>query len=207
LAPGESKEEYDELVSGYTEYFTPEGSFEHDLIADVVDYQWRKLRVARAMNLKHAVDPMVQRLSDLLGKGGKADDLERHICEIIREKSQPSAATKLVQAKTQDTIDAVEAARKVVTGQPETTPNAGENAAASPSKKVAVESPHLNLITRQVVERYFQVDDMDKYLKLDAALDARIEKTLGRLVRAKEYRLRYVPKLIDAKPVGSADSE
>lgn len=48
---------------------------------------------------------------------------------------------------------------------------------------------------------------MDKYLKLIAALDARIEKTLGRLVRAKEYRLQYGPKLIDAKPGGSADIE
>lgn len=130
-------------------YFTPVGSFEHDLIDDVVDFQWRKRRLVCAMNLKHAVDPMVRQLSDRLGKEGKADDVERHICEIIREKSQPGAATKLVQAKAQDMIDAVEAARKIAS-QPETTPKAGENAAASSSKKVAVDPPHSNLIARQV---------------------------------------------------------
>ena len=205
LLPWESKEEYEALLKQYLNDFFPDCRYEQDAVEEMVFREWKERRLQRAHKMKHSVDVVARDLTKALCGNATAEDLERHVRDLVVAKTQADPLTMQVKAKTKELLDALDGmAANVKQPSESPSPQVGVDNAASTNNRAGDESIS-RMVTRRVVEQTFQVVDMEKLLKLQGANKAQSDKAFARLVRMKEFRRQYAMKMVDKTAANSSD--
>jgi hypothetical protein len=215
----ENKDEFQALHKAYLDELNPVGRDEEGLVFDLVCLRWKKRRVNFGSQLAFRRTPDVHKLTDAGRNGGweaiadylapsaqDADSLRAKVCD---------SAKKCLEASTYVTDRMAKLAPKI--GEPGDIASTPASNAAQGSmdgliallKMLQICSGDLTAALRRLedhngrlCELAYHPDIMERELKLHAMIDKQMEKTMQRLVNAKEYKKMYRPKLVGESSPG-----
>ena len=196
ILPWESEEEFERLHQDLKEEWNPCGRMEMETVFALARLFWIKRRLMRTWQLGFSKDPLVQEIAN----SGKKSWVE--IQNYLRD-----------QAKTD--FNAVEAAKDLYSKMQailallsQELPNRPENQEGKgPDEKIfklhqewgmymsqihkffllPAKTEHPPSRT-QILDQPYEPEPLERIVRLEAALDARIDKTVARLVNLKEYK-------------------
>lgn len=203
VLPWESEGDFEKLFTDLQTEWAPEGRSEQETVLSLARLHWLKHRLMRATRLASLKDPFIAELDEAGVKNW--DDVER----LIREKSTTdSSVIDLAKKSFEDLSAALNAARAMMTkANPDTweiTKNVGDlhdlffkfvvphfdkarEQYLGPGSKLTGPDKNADPKTTAVHSSYHP-DYLEKIIRLDASIDARIGKTLARLTSIKEYK-------------------
>jgi hypothetical protein len=215
LLPWESREEFEKLLADLQDEFQPSGPMENEIVFDLAHLRWQKKRVNQMWIAAAYADPFV---SDLVETGetswvGMRDHLrskakdERTMSQLLNECfSEQTAETAKTLAELIQTDALTDSATKTSEMRMRAA-NAFRNVAegfAIPLIEVAKDRPN----AEDSLRRAYSPEYLEPIIRLEAMIDARIDKALARLVNIKEYKrlaATYSPPLISADAPTSSD--
>ena len=190
LLPWDSKDDFGILLEGLRAEFSPRGRAEEEAVLDLAMLHWRKQTVWRMWTVAVLKDPFTQ---DIL-------QTERKSWSGIRKRLRAAANDNrtlqgMADANCTKMLSQVERLEK-------------EMAAASDEREIKLIEGKINALHRtisdhvlplvqalvqgpnavQAFDKAYAPESMDKIVRLEAALDARINKVLARLVGLKEFK-------------------
>ena len=222
ILPWESAEEFELLHAGLTLDWSPQGRTEEETLLSLVWWHWLKHRSMRSIQMACRYDPMVAELKKAGAKSwpevdsflqtkaeaGKSAQtnamaaLEKMIAELDKTKALTGAPNPKAPEIVKQLAILMESLEKHVI------PAFGQTLDLIHNKDyVRPNQPPKRL---NVVEEAYQPDIMEKVLRIQAAIDGRIDKTLQRLVSIKEYKRLLqaeAPKKVSSPPLTPAQSE
>jgi hypothetical protein len=203
LLDWESEDDLIELRDGLWAELVPEGCLEEETVAGIVNSTWQKHRVMRTAHLGFRRDPFGIEASRSNPKS--LDDIVQLITSATRNQLSLSTATK-------ESLDALKEAAKKITeinmvcvsgysqnGPPKEAFEAAQKAQLGVEvvQKILDEQVFTRMLEVEaasksgavsVYEKAYSHEHLEKTLRIEAALDARIDKLMGRLVNLKEYK-------------------
>lgn len=219
VLPWESEGDFEKLFTDLQTEWAPEGRSEQETVLSLARLHWLKHRLMRATRLASLKDPFIAELDEAGVKNW--DDVER----LIREKSTTdSSVIDLAKKSFEDLSAALNAAKAMMTmANPDTgeiTKQVGD--LHDLFSKFVV--PHFSKAREQylgpdskltgpannadpkatAVHSSYHPDYLEKIIRLDASIDARIDKTLARLTSIKEYK--RIAKANAPKEISSASN-
>jgi hypothetical protein len=215
LLPWESREEFEKRLAELQDEFRPNGRMENDIVFDLAHLRLQKDRVHQMAIAAVYADPFV---SDLVKTGerswaGMRDHLEckakekRTMSELLNEsfleQTAEAAKTLAELIKTGKLTDSATKTSEMRNREA----NAFRNVAqgfAIPLIEVAKDRPN----AEDSLRRAYSPEYLEPIIRLEAMIDARIDKALARLVNIKEYKrlaATYSPPLISADAPTASD--
>jgi hypothetical protein len=215
LLPWESREEFEKLWAELRDEFQPNGRMENEIVFDVAHLRLQKNRVHQMWVAAAYGDPFV---SDLVKAGQKswAGMLNHLKCEAKDRRMMTVLLDKLFLEQTAEAAKTL--AELIQTGKltdsatkTSETRKREANASVNVTKDFAI--PLIEAFkdrpnTEDSVRRTYSPEYLEPVIRLEAMIDARIDKALSRLVNLKEYKRlagTYSPSLIPANGSVSSD--
>jgi hypothetical protein len=215
LLPWESREEFEKLLAELQDEFQPSGRMENEIVFDVAHLRWQKYRVHQMWIAAAYGDPFV---SDLIEIGQKSwAGMRNHLkCEAKDRRMITVLLDKLFLEHTAEAAKTL--AELIQTGKltdsatkTSVTRSREANALVNVTKDFAI--PLIEAFkdrpnTEDSVRRTYSPEYLEPVIRLEAMIDARIDKALARLVNLKEYKRlagTYSPSLISANGSVSSD--
>jgi len=195
----------------------PEGRLEEETVLGIVHDVWLKHRLMRTVNLSYRLDPFdaestrasAKDWDDLMNLVTSDADNKGHLADALKESLDvlKKAAEKIsdinvdiyksnsLNALPKETVDGLQDAirdaafvRKYFHEQVF-------------SRMIALETAHKSKAAT-IIEKAYSPEHLEKALRLEAMLDTRIDKQMGRLASLKQYkRLRSaLPKEVSNSP-------
>ena len=215
LLPWESCEEFEKLLAELQDEFRPSGRMENEIVFDLAHLRWQKYRVHQMWIAAAHADPFV---SDLIKAGQKSwAGIRKHLkCKAKDGRMMSDMLNALFLEQT------AEAAKKLAEliqtgklGDSETKTAETRKREANAFRNV-VKDFSLPLIeaykdrsnAEDSLRRAYSPEYLEPIIRLEAMIDARIDKALARLVNLKEYKrfaATYSPPLIPADAITSSD--
>jgi hypothetical protein len=200
----ESEDDLIKLRNDLWAELRPEGCLEEETAAGIVNLAWTKRRVMRTAQLGFRRDPFAiearrsnaKSLDDLVQLIGSATGGEAKLSEAARESL---VALKAAMQKITD-IKMVTVAGHSQAGPPKEAFEAAQRAGLATEyvEKILNEQVFPRMLELEeaskspgaasVYEKAYSHEHLEKTLRVEAALDARIDKLMGRLVNLKEYK-------------------
>ena len=195
LLPWESREEFEKLFAELRDELQPRGRMENEIVFDVAHLRWQKYRVHQMCIAAAHADPFV---SDLVKAGQKSwAGIRNHLKSTANNKrmmsdllnnlflEQTTEAAKTIlelieTGKLADSATKTSEARKREA-------NAFRNVMKDftiPLIEAFKDRPNAENSLRQT----YSPEYLEPIIRLEAMIDARIDKALGRLVNLKEYK-------------------
>jgi hypothetical protein len=212
LLPWESRKEFNKLLADLRDEFRPEGRMENEIVFDLAHSRWQKYRVHQMYIAAAYDDPFVSGLVEARQKSwaGMRNHLrwksinERTISEMINElflEQVEESAKTLVKAVREGKLVNSEIA------QGKAFLDVSKNFTAP-----LIEALEAQPSVGDSLRRTYSPEDLEPIIRLEAMIDARIDKALARLVSLKEYKrmaATYSPPLIpvDASTPSSNQGE
>jgi hypothetical protein len=206
LLPWESREEFEKLLAERQEEFQPRGRMENEIVFDVAHLRWQKYRVHQMCIAAAHADPFV---SDLVKAGQKSwAGIRNHL------KSTPQNARMMSDLQNQLFLEQTAEVAKTIAELIETGKVA--DSATKPSETKKRDAKALRNVMKDFtvplieafkdrpnaedsLRRIYSPEYLEPIIRLEAMIDARIDKALGRLVNLKEYKrlaATYGPRLL-----------
>jgi hypothetical protein len=208
LLPWESREDFEKLLAELQDEFQPRGRMENEIVFDIAHLRWQKDRVHQMCIAAAHADPFV---SDLVKAGQKSwagirnhvkstaqhkrmmsDLLNQHFLDQTTETAKTLA--ELIQTgKIADSATKISETRK-----------REANAYTNVMKDFTIpliEAFENRPNAEDSLRRTYSPEYLEPIIRLEAMIDARIDKALGRLVNLKEYKrlaATYGPPLLSA---------
>jgi hypothetical protein len=190
LMPWDSKDDFEKLHEDLKAEYFPRGRSEHEVVLDLACLFWQKHTLWRMRPLAVLKDPLAQ---DIL-------QTERKSWSGIRKRLRAAAKSE------RTLLGALEAQYAKMFGKIKRFHKKME--ATSDPDEVKLIEEKMNALMRAVSDHVlplleklkqgptaeqafddaYAVDDLEKIVRLEAALDTRISKVLARLVALKEYK-------------------
>jgi hypothetical protein len=187
--PWESADDLEHLHQELRKEWDPQGATEEETVLSLCRYMWLKRRVMRSAQFAARKDPFVVELEKAGAKNW--DDVE----SFLQKKA---AADDGVIAKVHSTLDqlktAAEEASSLMTVKDKDTQTIYQSVMNVKSLFEKTVVPVYGEVykkrpdTNNPVEDSYHPDFLEKIVRLDASLDARIDKMLNRLVSTKEFK-------------------
>jgi len=215
LLPWESREEFEKLLADLQAEVQPSGPMESESVFDLAHLRGQKKRVHQMWIAAAYADPFV---SDLVETGerswaGMRDRLEhkakekRTMSELLNESflEQTAEAAKTLAELIQ--TDALTDSATKTSEMRKHEAHAFRNVAqgfAIPLLEAAKDRPN----AQDSLRRAYSPEYLEPIIRLEAMIDARIDKALARLVNIKEYKrlaATYSPPLISANAPTSSN--
>jgi hypothetical protein len=193
VLPWESPAEFDQLVDGLRAEFKPTGTLECDLVLDLARNRQLKHRLVRAAQIAALRHPSAEQLSESGKHGLKA------LRKVLRTGTENQAelrerATYMRRRCDEEVLSMCEKLSAL--------PYKGDAAkvrkiegAIDRLKKFKAQQilPLIDALSRiDSAERCFEEaylpEVLERIVKLESIVDARLDKTLGRLIALKEYK-------------------
>jgi len=166
LLEGESGDDFHALLDALREEFIPSGALEDELVFDLARWRWLKRRAMRAREVAKNPEE-IQATYD-----------EQFTFEIKRQFSTFGAQL----------VDYIRKEFGSIDGKPEVIPRVNGSMRYLERNTIS----HFNK-SKEVVSLARLMEYM---IKLESMIDARLEKTLGNLIRLKEYKRIRGPHLV-----------
>ena len=198
----ESAEDFEQLHQELRTEWAPEGRMEEETVVTLARWNWLKHRVMRSTQMAFRKDPFVAALEQ---SGAKSwEDVVSYLQKkAIADDGVMDEAKKTLQVlktATQNAADAMTAA------------NPDTSAIYIDVKSLTkIFEKHVLPVygkafekgtSNKTVEEAYLPDYLEKIVRLEASIDARIDKTLQRLVNLKEYK-RLVKTTESSKQIPS----
>jgi hypothetical protein len=206
LLPWESREEFEKLFAEIRDEFQPRGRMENEIVFDVAHLRWQKYRVHQMCIAAAHADPFV---SDLVKAGQKSwAGIRNHLKSTANNTRMMSdLLNKLFLEQTTEAAKTI--AELIETGKladsatkTSETRKREANAFSNVMKDFTIpliEAFKDRLNAEDSLRRTYSPEYLEPIIRLEAMIDARIDKALGRLVNLKEYKrlaATYGPPLV-----------
>jgi hypothetical protein len=176
VLPWESADAFAAYYRAIRDDLDPEGPLEEEAVREVAELHWRKQRLAMGYLLQYYKDTPPPELIKA-AKGGLGS-LAAHLASA----AAPSVGATIVATGSQ-ILDYIKSGCRT------------ELPAATPAGATVV---------RSVVEQAYDPAAMERMLRVEAMIDGRIAKVMGRLVNLKEYKRIYGTRPATVLPSASA---
>ena len=215
LLPWESREEFEKLLADLQAEFQPSGRMENEIVFDLAHLRWQKYRVHRMWIAAAYADPF---MSDLVKAGEKSwAGMRNHLKCKAKEKRTMSEL--LNESFLEQTAEAAKTLAELIqTGKLEdSTTKTSEirKREANAFKDVAqaftiplIEASKDRPNAEDSLRRAYSPEYLEPIIRVEAMIDARIDKALAGLVNIKEYKrvaATYSPPLISVDAPTSSD--
>jgi hypothetical protein len=200
--PWESRKEFEKLLADLRDEFRPDGRTETDIVFDLAHLRWQKYRLHKMYIAAAYKDPFVSDLvkARLKSWPGMRSYLQKN---AIEERTMSELMNELFFADVEDSAKALAQALR---------------GGKLSNSQIVHEKGHLDVMkdfTKPLIEAYeaekssaedslrrtYSPEYLEPIIRLEAMIDARIDKALARLVSLKEYKrvtATYSPPLIPA---------
>jgi hypothetical protein len=188
LLPWESRKDFERLLTDLREEFRPDGRMEDDIVFDLAHLRWQKYRLHKLYAAAAHRDPFVSDLVKARRKSwaGMRDHLRR---ESENERGISHMLTEVFLEQTEKVAETV---AKAVFGSKL---NNSEVVQAKAYLDVStnftlplIETFESRPSAEDSLRRTYSTKYLEPIIRLDAMIDARIDKALARLVSLKEYK-------------------
>ena len=195
VLPWESEAAFAELLNEFQAEYRPQGPTEEELVFDLVRLRWIKRRIVRSAQLKFREDVMATRIGQ--ATKGKLEEILSYVEAQAAKGDELRAARKRIMAIIEKEVESLlKSTRNDKMTQAEIAALQDLNERRSKilrSTFAEVLTPLEKLIEgarneRDVVEAAYSADTLEKIIQLEAMVDTRFEKTLGRLLALQEFR-------------------
>ena len=206
LLPWESREEFEKLLAELRDEFPASGRMENEIVFDLAHWRWQKYRVHQMWIAAAYGDPFV---SDLIKAGQKSwVGMLNHLkCKSKDRRMISDLENALFSGRIKEDVKTV--VELIQTGK-----LAGSATKSSETRKrefnasrIVMKDFTIPLIkaykdrpnAEDSLRRMYSPEYLEPIIRLEAMIDARIDKALGRLVNLKEYKrlaATYGPPLV-----------
>jgi hypothetical protein len=201
ILPWESEQEFERLHQDLKEEWSPCGRMELETVFALARLFWIKRRLMRTWELGFRKDPLVQ---DIVNSGKKSwAEIHNYLRDQAKNDFSAGEAAKDLHSKMQATLQLL-------------SEELGKRAGKGPDwdnihKLHQQWQVHMGQIHKffllpaktehpsnrtQILDQAYEPEALEKIVRLEAALDTRIDKTVARLVNLKEYK-----RLVGLKPI------
>jgi hypothetical protein len=210
LLPWESTKDFKKLLADPRDEFRPEGRMENEIVFDLAHFRWQKYRVHQMYIAAAHGDPFVSGLVEARQKSwvGMRNHLrwkstnERTISEMVNE---------IFMEQVEESAKRLEKALRE--GKLNNSKTDKGKAFLDVSKNFTV--PLIEALEAQPslgdsLRRTYSPEYLEPIIRLEAMIDARIDKALARLVSLQEYkrvRATYTPQLIPVEASNQRGAE
>lgn len=210
VLPWESKAEFERLHQELRAEYSPEGRMQEDTVLDLAIARWRKYRLLKMQRTAALKDTF---FIELMESGKKSWS---GIRKYLRQQDE---AYKTIRGKLTDLMVklAKAAEKELAHDQKGMEKEEFEGRQQRVSDITKAMSEHLIPMLQDInagpsaektFEEAYSPESLERILKCEAAIDARIDKLLARLVCLKEYRRMYganalLPPLIESPPTAA----
>ena len=190
ILPWESRREFDKLHADLRAEFRPVGRMEEESVLDLAVLRWRKRQMQRMWTAAHYRNQFVTELSES-GKKSWPNILKhlREKAETTRPLAELSMAVIVEQIENTGELMAKRIKNEKMS---KSEVKKGEQAGAifdQFTKPVVNALEHQRSAEKSLSETY-SPEHLEPIVRLEAMLDARIDKTIARLISLQEYK-RY----------------
>jgi hypothetical protein len=227
VLPWESEEDFERLYKDFKKEWAPEGPSQEQAVFSLARLHWLKHRLVRSTQIAVRRDPLVVELeasgvktweaaeSYLKSKANADDNVMKLAKEALQELK--TAVQNASQMMTAEDKDSQEIYRKIETIQ---SMYQKHNMTIYKQAFDMVLQPHpdstgepdkfIKNTNRHLVEQVYHPEYLEKFVRLEALIDARIDKMMQRIMTLKEYQ-RFItgaaPKQIESASVAPTCSE
>jgi hypothetical protein len=206
LLPWESREEFEMLLAELQDEFQPSGRMENEIVFDVAHLRWQKDRVHQMCIAAAHADPFV---SDLVKAGRKSwAGIRNHLKSTAQNRRMMSDL--LNQLFLEQTAEAAKTIAELIqTGK---IADSATKISETRKREANAYRDVMKDFTIPLIEafkdrpnaedslrRSYSPEYLEPIIRLEAMIDTRIDKALGRLVNLKEYKrlaATYGPPLL-----------
>jgi hypothetical protein len=187
LLPWESLKDFELLLIELQNEFKPDGRMEHDIVFDMAHLRWQKYRLHQMHTVAAYGNPF---MADLVNTGKKS------WLEMSRRLTSESKAKRTISAGLDELF--LEQAREAVQslGKAISDGEINKSKIKFDQKKAFIEvienyltealGPRLG--AEDLLSRTYSPEYLEPLVRLEAMIDARIDKALARLLSLKEYK-------------------
>jgi hypothetical protein len=190
IMPWESREEFEQLHAALCVEFNPDGQMEKETVLDLACLRWHKQRVRQMWHAATYSDPFT---IELVQSGKKSwSGIRRHL------RRETKGVQTIIDALHNLYMQVADQARKVGDGLTEERENVDiESAQRQIDSLLSTVTRHVMPLIRDLqsgpnaertLGKAYSPEYLEPILRIDAAIDARIDKTLGRLANLKAYK-------------------
>jgi hypothetical protein len=211
VLPFESRSDFEKLWADLRAEFTPRGCLEEHSVYDLAYLRWLKQRVKKAIQAAFHEDPFT---SDLIDSGKKS---WRAIRQDLRRQAKNNRSIGDTMhrgvAELSEQLTAAAARLCKVDLEPSQIDKAHGNLdflvtlindRLMPVVQLFEQGPSAERTLKQA----YSLEFLEPLIRQDAAIDARIDKTLARIIALKEYKrvaATYVPRLLPLDPPAASN--
>lgn len=203
ILPWESAEDFEQLHQELRTEWTPEGRTEEETVVTLARWNWLKHRMMRSTQMAFHKDPSVAELEKSGAKSWNA------VVGYLKDKAAADDGVMVEAKKALEELNA--ATKKAADGMTAANPQTSEIYTDVQSIKKLFHTHVMDVYgkafeknaTNKAVEEAYLPDYLEKIVRLEASIDARIDKTLQRLVTLKEYK-RLAKPMTPLKQIPSA---
>jgi hypothetical protein len=212
VMPWESREDFENLLADLRAEFKPDGAMEQDTVVDLACLRWQKQRVRKMSQAATYSDPFAV---DLIQSGKKSwSGIRRHLRReakgfrtmidslhdmYMRLADQANKVGDGLSAKERENVD-VERARREIEGILSTMTQH-----VLPLIRDLQSGPN----AERTLGKAYSPEYLEPILRIEAMIDARIDKALGRLASLKAFKSfeAHKPAMLPPPPHGQREIE
>jgi hypothetical protein len=212
LLPWESLKDFKSLLADFRDELRPEGRMENEIVFDLAHSRWQKYRVHQMYIAAAYGDPFVSGLVEARQKSWTG--VRNHLrLKSINERTISKMMNALFLKRSKESAKTL--AKAMREGKLVNSEIAQGKAFLDVSKNFTVpliEALEAHQSVEDSLRRTYSPEYLERIIRLEAMIDARIDKALARLVSLKEYKrvaATYGPPLIpvDASTPSSNQGE
>ncbi len=207
VLPWESEDEFSKLHGSIQAELNPAGPLEDQVIFDITRLHWLKRRVVRASQIDFYSEPASPKLAELARKG--VSEIEDHLRDQAKEREglrreAQEATAKVVKMMAKVALAVDEAQQKGGSSKESieaTTADFEVLHKAAEGQLRLLESVGKSMeifnIDKEVYRRAYRPTELERIIKVESMIDARIEKALARLAGLRQFRKMYSVKALE----------
>jgi hypothetical protein len=188
LLPWESREDFEKLLADLRHEFRPDGRMENDIVFDMAHLRWQKYRIHQMYIATAYCDPFV---SDLVKARQKSwVGMARHLRKTSEHKRTMSELlTALFVEQTEKVAETLtKAMREGKLVNSEIVQGKAYLDVSTNFTIPLIEAFEARPSAEDSLRRTYSTEYLEPIIRLEAMIDARIDKALARLVSLKEYK-------------------
>lgn len=212
VMPWESREDFENLLAGLRAEFKPDGAMEQGTVVDLACLRWQKQRVRKMWQAATYSDPFAV---DLIQSGKKSwSGIRRHLRReaegfrtmidalhdmYMRLADQANKVGDRLSAKARENVD-VESARREIEGILSTMTQH-----VLPLIRDLQSGPN----AERTLGKAYSPEYLEPIMRIEAMIDARIDKALGRIASLKAFKSfeAHKPAMLPPPPHGQREIE
>jgi hypothetical protein len=197
LLPWESRKDFEKLLVDLRDELRPNGRLENDIVFDIAHLRWQKYRIHQMYTAAAYCDPFVRDLVKARQKSWKG--MARHLRRTSeQERTMLDLQTKIFMEQTEKVAETL--ANALRDGKWSNSGIAHGNGYLDVGENFTmplIEAFEARPSAGDLLGRTYSTEHLEPVIRLEAMIDARIDKALARLVNLKEYK-----RMVAARSVG-----